>query len=51
MCNLNFSDFGFLDINFRKCIINTSVKGVSFYYIEIANFQRLRKKQEKLEKL
>ncbi len=43
MMNLNLTDFGFLEINFRKCFIDTSVKGIHFYYIEIANFKRIRK--------
>ena len=48
---LNFQDFGFLEVKFRKCIIETSVKGIYFYHIEFWSFRRLRKTQEKLEKL
>ena len=48
---LNFDDFQYYEISFRKCVEETSVKGIQFYYIEVQRFKRLRKNQEKLERL
>lgn len=33
LCGLNFTDYGFIEINYRKCVVNTSVKGMDFDYI------------------
>jgi hypothetical protein len=48
---LNIQDFGYIEIRFRKCIIETSVKGIFFYHVEIWSFRRLRKTSEKIAKL
>ena len=33
--NLDNQNFGLMDITFRKCMSDTSIKGVNFYFIEI----------------
>jgi guanylate kinase len=49
--SLNLHDFGFMDLTFRKCRQDSSVKGIVFFFVEIARFKRIRKYSEKLEAL
>lgn len=49
--NLNFMEFGLVEITFRKCISKTSIKGVNYYHIEIVNRKRIRKTKEKMQAL
>ena len=44
--NMNLSNYGFLSITYRKCVIETSVKGLNFDYIQITQTKRLRHTQE-----
>jgi hypothetical protein len=46
---LDFKNFGLMDVTFRKCRQDSSVKGIAFYFLEIARFKRLRKYSEKIE--
>lgn len=48
---LNFHEFGFISITYRKCIMETSVKGINFTHLEISKLNRLRKTDEKFEAL
>ena len=44
---MDFKNFGIMEINFRKCLCVTSIKGVNFFYIEIQSFTRIRKMEDK----
>jgi ABC-type uncharacterized transport system ATPase component len=35
LSGLNFIDYGFIEITYRKCVVQTSVKGLDFDYIQI----------------
>lgn len=48
MKNLNFIEYGFVSITFRKCIMTTSLKGINYYHYELVNRKRTRKTKEKM---
>ena len=41
----------YMEVKFRKCVIETSVKGIFFYHLEFWSMRRIRKTAEKMEKL
>lgn len=47
--SMNFLEFGLVSITFRKCLISTSLKGLSYYHLEIINRKRLRKTKDKMQ--
>jgi hypothetical protein len=48
---LSFHEFGFIEVTYRKCRMDTSVKGIVFQHLEISRLNRLRKTSEKFEAL